>query len=520
MQSRVTRSLSLLVCAIALASSIPVYAARPQAHPSSVKYRDAGVKPATGRSGSAAIQARALRGQFDTEVQVTTGQFDGAAAPLGTLDKVQLKLFAADGNVAVVDNFRKGGIAGGYGSFNYDWPARGTHVQVQANVSGIDPKRTDIVTADTAVVLRPDLAVSSLTVPQQAYVGSSVTIAAAVREINGDLGAHADCVLRADGAVVDQVNGIWVDAGDSVTCQFRTTFATVGAKGLTVEVANVAPGDFNTANNIASASINIVSPTVPVFTWLQATDDVSDSNYYVNVHQQLDSTDPVNYPNWVLDRVYDAHTQQHTMGYWAQIQTARALVFPAVVESSLINDGQTFLAPSFTVNASSTASGPGYTTTCGEEYDGNKWVHVCNEHFDATNSDVMTVYTGAQAGTVTYGTSAVNQFRYPDLGQTTIWTENEGPFNSTFGDPLVPLPASLGNNVVVHESVTDAVNTNIAGEGAVQLYPSPDLNYGFDYGCTSYVLPVSFGTYSGSDCRHYVTSQVGRSGFTFVLSYQ
>ena len=52
----------------------------------------------------------------------------------------------------------------------------------------------------------------------------------------------------------------------------------------------------------------------------------------------------------------------------------------------------------------------------------------------------MTVYTGAQAGTVTYGTSAVNQFRYPDLSQTTIWTENDGPFNSTFGDPLIPQP--------------------------------------------------------------------------------
>ncbi len=510
------RSLVYL-CLAALA--VPVYAARPQAYTSSVKYRDAGAKPATGRSGSAAIQARALRGQFDTEIEVTTGEFDSAAAPVGKLDKVQLKLLAANGDVAVVDNYRKGGISGGFGSFNYDWPARGTAVQVQANVSGIDPSRSDVVTAGTTVVLRPDLAVSSFAVPQQAYVGASVTIAAVVREINGDLGAHADCVLKADGTVVDQVDGIWVDAGDSVTCQFRTTFATVGAKGLTVEVANVAPGDYNTANNIATASINIVSPTVPVYTWMQAEDSVWDSNYYVLVHQRLDSTDPANYPNWVFDRTYDAYSTQHTMSYLAQIQTARAVRFPAVVESSLTVDGQAFLAPSFTVNASSTTTGPGTTTTCGEEYDGNKWVHVCNEHFDATNGDVMTVYTGAQAGSVTYGTWAVNQMRYPDLGQTTIWTENTGPFNSTFGDPQVPR-TSLGNNVAVRESVTDAVNTQIVGEGTVQLYPFPDQSFTFDYGCTSYTLPVSFGTYSGSDCRHQEATQTGTRGFTFVLSYQ
>jgi hypothetical protein len=52
MQSTTTRSLSVPVCAIALASPISAFAARPQAHASSVKYRDAGVKPATGRFGT------------------------------------------------------------------------------------------------------------------------------------------------------------------------------------------------------------------------------------------------------------------------------------------------------------------------------------------------------------------------------------------------------------------------------------------------------------------------------------
>src|SRR5437763_8768340 len=210
--SRSARSGAVLVCLAAFMS--PMYAARPQIQPNSTKYRDSGAKPATGRSGSAAIQARALRGQTETTVEVTTGQFDGGAAAAGKLDKVQVKVFNGHGDVLVTDNYRKGALSGANGSFTYDWPSRGQKVQVQANVSGIDPNRTDVVTVSTNVALRPDLTVSSITAPGQAIAGSNVTISALVGEINGDLGARANCVLKIDGAVADQANGIWVDAGD------------------------------------------------------------------------------------------------------------------------------------------------------------------------------------------------------------------------------------------------------------------------------------------------------------------
>src|SRR5947199_574668 len=161
MQSTATRSLSVLVCAIMLSS--PVYAALPQAFKNAVKYKDAGAKPATGRSGSAAIQARALRGQSQTDIEVTTGNFDGAA-PVGKLDKVQVKLFTNAGDVAT-DNYRN--IGSGYGSFAYASAPRGQQFQVQANVSGIDPKRTDVVTAGGNVKWRPDLTVASIQAPSQ-----------------------------------------------------------------------------------------------------------------------------------------------------------------------------------------------------------------------------------------------------------------------------------------------------------------------------------------------------------------
>ena len=104
------KRLAVFVCLAAFAA--PLFAARPQPIRNSTKYRDAGAKPATGRSGSAAIQARALRGRTETTVEVTTGQFDGGAAAAGKLDKVQVKVFDNHDDVLVTDNYRKGALSG------------------------------------------------------------------------------------------------------------------------------------------------------------------------------------------------------------------------------------------------------------------------------------------------------------------------------------------------------------------------------------------------------------------------
>src|SRR5215467_14649164 len=85
--------------------AVPMFAGRPPIFQNSVKLRDAGAKPATGRSGSAAIQARAQRSQTETTIEVTTGQFDSNVAPAGRLDKVQVKLFNSNGDVVVTDNY-------------------------------------------------------------------------------------------------------------------------------------------------------------------------------------------------------------------------------------------------------------------------------------------------------------------------------------------------------------------------------------------------------------------------------
>ena len=68
-------------------------------------------------------------------------------------------------------------------------------------------------------------------------------------ELSGSHGATGDCVLYVDRVIVDRAPGIFVDAGDVVSCAFTYTFPTPGRHTVQVRLANVTPADANTANN-------------------------------------------------------------------------------------------------------------------------------------------------------------------------------------------------------------------------------------------------------------------------------
>jgi len=168
------------------ASMMSPVAAR--SHPNSEKYRDSGFQPATGRSGSASVSTRALLDKTGTtDVEVTTGTFDGSPAP-GTLGMVQVKAFTPSGNLAFTDN-HTGLSADATASFSYTTLPHGTSLQVQSAVAGSDGSRTDVVTLATAVHFRPDLVASRLDAPTQAPVGAAVNLQGFILERNGEVGA-------------------------------------------------------------------------------------------------------------------------------------------------------------------------------------------------------------------------------------------------------------------------------------------------------------------------------------------
>jgi hypothetical protein len=252
-----------------------VSAERPRFN-NSIKYRDS-VPAARGRSGSAAIEARALLDKNGmTILDVTTGSFDGVAAT-GNLDKVQVKIPTAGDTVTINHTNLSGG-----GTFSSSIEDLGRHapLHVQANVSGIDPNRTDVVSATETVKLRPDLAVTAVTVPPHALLDLPVRVTALVTERNGDVGARADCVLYAGGVEVRRAYGIWVDAGSAVTCSFATTFDQAGVKDLRVVVEGVTPGDYDSANDSNVAQTQIYARTEPFPQWSTWAQEFRDQSMY------------------------------------------------------------------------------------------------------------------------------------------------------------------------------------------------------------------------------------------------
>jgi hypothetical protein len=259
------RTIAAAVAALSFALGVPALGqglASP--HPLSEKYSDRGARPATGRSGSATLAARALLSRSgETRLEVTTGGFDAGPAP-GDIAKMQVKLLAPGGRSMRTDNFAKELPGGGFASVVYSALPRGLPLQVQANVTGIDPRRTDVVTVSTQVVRRPDVEAVALQAPAGALVGAPVSVTGVLAESNGDMGAHAACRLLADGIEVARLERIWIDAGSSVNCHFALSFATPGVHELRLRIDSVAPADDDPGNNEFAARVEVREP-VPSF---------------------------------------------------------------------------------------------------------------------------------------------------------------------------------------------------------------------------------------------------------------
>ncbi len=234
---------------------------RPSLIANHVKYRDAGYHPASGRAGSSSLYLQALLGHDgQTEVQVATidWAFISGWAP-GELGQLQVKAFAPDGRVLGTRVHTSELTGGGLATLSYGGMARGTTLQAQAAVRGIDPHRTDVPVVTGQVRLRPNLAVKGITAPERVRVGAVLTVSATVAETNGDLGEFSDCLLYVDGQQADYARWIWVDAGDAVTCVFFAGFLSEGRHQLEVRLSSGSPRDDDPADNAASTEVEVYS---------------------------------------------------------------------------------------------------------------------------------------------------------------------------------------------------------------------------------------------------------------------
>lgn len=202
------------------------------------KYRDTGMPHATGRSGSATLSAAAVIGSDGvTRLRVTSGSIHAPGQARGELAKVQVKVWAPDGEKILTDNFQRP-TSGPTVELRFPGIPAGSRFQVQANVRGIDGRRTDVVTVTETGRLAPAFS-TTIHLPEQVMVNVPTIITATVRETNGQSGGTTACVLFVDGREVDRANDVWVDAGDEVSCAFTYTFTSPGSHDVRVALQSV-----------------------------------------------------------------------------------------------------------------------------------------------------------------------------------------------------------------------------------------------------------------------------------------
>jgi hypothetical protein len=376
---------------------------RATTYPNSRKYRDAGFHPATASAGSATISVRALLGRSGTtDVEVTTGTFDGGTAP-GTLSSVQVKGYDPSG--AQLFTSTNNGLSSGTASFPYSGLARGNRVQVKAVVRDVSGSKNDAVTVNDVVHMRPDLVALRIEGPTNALIGVPVNFTAFIMERNGDLGARASCVLYVDGTAVDRADGIWVDASGVVACAMTHIFTAGGTHALEVRIENVRPGDYDDSNNRATSSIDIVQLAEFRAGSLQANSIVYNSwNRYI-------------YPLTTLEGIEE--TWDQTIATQGPMQSAimiglieRKLTFPVTMHGEMATNGTIVNTLDETLATSEPAYWypEGWGASCGTSFRPNTDLFICT--FDSGDL--------AGQSTIQYGWWGAD-VRYHSVSYVTYW---------------------------------------------------------------------------------------------------
>jgi len=354
------RTLRLVLAIAALVSAAAAQSADPgkaQLIPNAHKYSDNGFHSVSGRSGSAVLQARALRGKNGyTKLELTSGS--ASKLPAGNIAKVQYKLL--NRGVAVQTLNWKPVSASSQFTQDLTGLQHNQQMQIQANITGIDRNRTDVVTITASAKDRPYLKISDLG-PTGGMVNTPISISATVHEVNGDLGAHADCVLYVDGVEADRVHDIWVDAGGTVGCQTTHTFAAAGAHQLAMRLENISPTDWDSSSasgqnlafaaassavsdKVATATITIVLPPpppppppvivpVPTVTLMSYSAAASDATYSPQTHsaQMFDDNGNLIY-DYSSTQGNTGWQQSAQMSFWRGAPAAFPLVAATFVE--------------------------------------------------------------------------------------------------------------------------------------------------------------------------------------------
>lgn len=481
---------------------------KPQLVPNARRYKESGLKPASGRSGSASLTARALLGKDGaTAIELSTGELDTDATKPGNINKSQIKPLNENGEALYARNYA--GSGGGYFTTTVNDLHRGQQVQVQATINGIDANRTNVVTVVETVKLRPDLSPSHLSAPTRGVTGNPVNISVVLRELRGDSGATTNLILYADGIAVDRANGVWVDAGGTVSCMFTHTFSSAGTKQLEVKAEQTAPGDYDISNNVATGTVDIGPITAAELNYnVQILD--GDDDFRSHVYEKR-------YFNGVLqserEEDFSAKGWQQQVNFFGW--TARMVSFPLTISHRETNDGTMVFSDSYT-NLTPTSvidSSDGVTRFIAHNV--SRFESSTGHFFNLSSTATINLATGArtemtsfssnrQAGDVTYHSAGWERFWDGESGEEFFYTWNTT--DVVRAGTRIPFGTHYGINI----SLTTGDGTIYTASPNVTLNPF-DNSGQQPFTCFDW----SFDEFSGTSCVQNERVWIGKHGFAF-----
>jgi hypothetical protein len=183
-------------------------------------------------------------------------------AAVETLEKVQLKTFAADGSLDRTHNLTDVQATGGVAkAIDLGDVPRDRTIEADVLVQTGTPPRTYVLRGTTRTLLRPDLVVEEISSPQQALVSKPVVIRALIAERNGDVGATAQVSLS---AIPGATESVVVPPGGRITVEFAAvSFASAVPVEVTVNVGGAEPAETDTSNNARSTMLDVTEHQLP-----------------------------------------------------------------------------------------------------------------------------------------------------------------------------------------------------------------------------------------------------------------
>lgn len=463
----------------------------------SQKYSDTGAHPATGRSGSAALAAEALiLPNGSVQLSVTSYRAgDPSATAAGILDKVQVRIFDGLGRLLSTKNALLG-TGNNWQTLLAGMPANGT-VQVQANVKGIDGRRTDVVTvSNIAAVPAPDLAVLDLVLPGTALTVAPTVIGATIAETGGAHGARADCVLYVDNTEVDRSANIWVDAGDVVTCAFTRFFAATGTAQVRVALEHITPGDSDPSNNMQAAPLVVVAPSN---TGAPSSFDgyVSSGTFTVADTFETKWTAPDG--SVFLEQRNGSLQAGSLFAFNANAVIGTTVAFP-ITRLDIAENGDGRLLSAVKVDGlAATSSGSGVSCAVREPGDGTA-LYVC-----AYDMGFTSISFSHNAGTVTYQSTEYSKFWNGSSYDENTYVVNDTTTTGVFAD--------VRSRFAINLQVTDGATLYVLnGSGPMSAENVNDVS---PRQCVTSPVTVPPVTYAAATC---FASAYRFTGFTGTLS--